>query len=138
MALWDIKGKALDVPVYELLGGRMRDRIQLYANAWYDQGMSPDEFSRAARDVRKLGVKGLKFNPWGRRPGIDFYRLDDSHIAPVLVHLDGRRGRAFPLFCKIGMAKHDIGPMSSSTTSRNPRWSSAAIHRPEYWWGLSV
>ena len=77
-ALWDIKGKALGVPVYELLGGRTRDRIKLYANGWYRQGMSPDEFADAAKAVLELGVKGLKFNPWGSRPGIDFYRLENS------------------------------------------------------------
>ncbi len=77
-ALWDIKGKALGVPVYELLGGRTRDRVKLYANAWYRQGMSPEELADAARAVLELGVQGLKFNPWGGRPGIDFYRLDNS------------------------------------------------------------
>ena len=77
-ALWDIKGKALGQPVYELLGGLTRDRIKLYANAWYDQGMSPEEFARAAKATVKLGAKGLKFNPWGGRPGIDFYRLENS------------------------------------------------------------
>ena len=33
-ALWDIKGKALGVPVFELLGGTLRDRVRAYANAW--------------------------------------------------------------------------------------------------------
>lgn len=76
-AMWDVKGKALDVPVYELLDGRTRDRIKLYANGWYRQGMSPDEFADAANAMTKLGAKGLKFNPWGGRPGMDFYRLDN-------------------------------------------------------------
>jgi galactonate dehydratase len=35
LALWDIKGKALGVPVYELIGGKVRDRVPLYANGWF-------------------------------------------------------------------------------------------------------
>jgi len=33
-AMWDIKGKALGVPVYEMLGGKFRDRARVYANGW--------------------------------------------------------------------------------------------------------
>ena len=77
-ALWDIKGKTLGVPVFELLGGRTRDRIKLYANGWYRQGMSPAQFVSAARKVVGLGAKGIKFNPWGGRPGIDFHRLEND------------------------------------------------------------
>ncbi len=40
--------------------------------------MSPEEMATSAQEVVDLGVKGLKFNPWGRRPNIDFYRLDNS------------------------------------------------------------
>jgi galactonate dehydratase len=77
-AMWDLKGKALGVPVYEMLGGRTRDRVKLYANGWYRQGMEPVEFAAAARDTIALGFKGLKFNPWGGRQGIDFYRIENS------------------------------------------------------------
>ena len=44
MALWDIKGKALGVPVYELLGGPTRDRVRVYAHAG-----TPEQIKRALR-----------------------------------------------------------------------------------------
>ena len=46
-ALWDIKGKTLDVPVYELLGGRVRDAIQVYS--WIG-GDRPADLVAAARE----------------------------------------------------------------------------------------
>ena len=42
MACWDIKGKALDQPVYQLLGGRFRDRVPPYANGWYQVDRTPE------------------------------------------------------------------------------------------------
>ena len=65
-ALFDIKGKALGVPVYELLGGRYRDRIKCYANGWFTGASTPDQFAAKAAATVKLGFKALKFDPFGR------------------------------------------------------------------------
>jgi galactonate dehydratase len=54
MALWDIKGKALGVPVYELLGGKMRDAVRIYAHA--------DSLSRAEALVAR-GYTAFKCGP---------------------------------------------------------------------------
>ncbi len=65
MALWDIKGKQFGVPVCELLGGRVRDRIQCYANAWFSGAREPEEFATKAKDALEAGYKGLKWDPFG-------------------------------------------------------------------------
>ncbi len=59
MALWDIKGKALAMPVYELLGGRVRDRVVTYPHI---HGNSVDDLVAAAR--QKVG-EGWRFVRWG-------------------------------------------------------------------------
>jgi galactonate dehydratase len=64
-ACWDIVGKALDQPVYRLLGGAVRDRIKAYANGWYTVERTPDEFHAAARRVVERGYRGLKLDPFG-------------------------------------------------------------------------
>ena len=64
-ALYDIKGKALDVPVYELLGGKTRERIRCYANAWFTGARSPADFAEKARRVVDLGYTALKWDPFG-------------------------------------------------------------------------
>lgn len=64
-ALLDIKGKALGVPVYELLGGKQRDTLPCYANAWFAGSRTPDDFARKAEAAVKLGFKALKWDPFG-------------------------------------------------------------------------
>ena len=50
-ALLDIKGKALGVPVFELLGGKFRDRVVCYANHWFCGARTPEDY--AARRGRR-------------------------------------------------------------------------------------
>ncbi len=59
MALWDIKGKALGVPVCELLGGPTRDRVRVYAHT-----RTPEQLRKA----RARGFMAFKTNPAKRRP----------------------------------------------------------------------
>jgi len=66
MALWDIKGKMLGVPVYELLGGKVRDRIRMYANVWFSGARTPDDFAAAAVNAVNLGITALKWDPFGK------------------------------------------------------------------------
>jgi galactonate dehydratase len=62
-ALWDIKGKALELPVYELLGGKVRERVRLYANGWSFRANTADEFARATERVLNDGYSALKLYP---------------------------------------------------------------------------
>ncbi|BCB83271.1 galactonate dehydratase [Phytohabitans suffuscus] len=65
MALWDIKGKALGVPVYELLGGRLRSSVECYANGWFAGAKEPREFADKARAAVEWGYRALKWDPFG-------------------------------------------------------------------------
>ncbi|MBN1401145.1 MAG: galactonate dehydratase [Anaerolineae bacterium] len=61
-ALWDIKGKALNVPVYQLVGGKCRDRVRVYQGVG---GRTPEELAASAVAlVEKYGYTGLKTSPW--------------------------------------------------------------------------
>ena len=51
LALWDIKAKALDVPVYQLLGGKVREKIPVYANGWFEGLETPKEHANAAKKI---------------------------------------------------------------------------------------
>ncbi|MDP4109214.1 MAG: mandelate racemase/muconate lactonizing enzyme family protein [Bacillota bacterium] len=65
VALWDIKGKALNVPVYELLGGNQRKDIRVYANDWSDSSEFefPKQFAEKAAEVVADGFDAIKLYP---------------------------------------------------------------------------
>src|SRR5216117_2143771 len=67
MALWDILGKSLRAPVYQLLGGAVRDRIQVYASGFSQGARSLDELRAKAVAAVEKGYSALKFSPIGPR-----------------------------------------------------------------------
>ena len=62
IALWDVKGKALGVPVYELLGGKFRDKIWMYCDCQVDPGMEFDEIEQVVHGVLAKGFTALKID----------------------------------------------------------------------------
>ena len=64
IALWDIRGKVLGCPVYDLLGGRVRESIPLYANGWFSGCATPQEYAAAAKRTVAAGHTALKCDPF--------------------------------------------------------------------------
>ena len=80
IALWDIRGKALDLPIYELLGGPVRDDISLYTHPDQSKFTSKEGVVAEIRAIVDSGHSALKFDPFpyqGSREQRDGY-LDGS------------------------------------------------------------
>ncbi len=79
-ALWDIKGKAFDAPVYELMGGACRDKMKVYS--WVG-GDRPAEVGEAARQKQAEGFQAVKMNATEEMQYIDSYAKIDAVLERV-------------------------------------------------------
>jgi galactonate dehydratase len=66
LALWDLEGKRLGVPVHRLLGGAHRTRLRVYASHWLRGAKTPDEAHASAREAVRRGFTAFKFSPLTR------------------------------------------------------------------------
>lgn len=66
MALWDILGKALNVPIYQFLGGKVNDKVRIYVNGWFAGANEPKEFGEKAKIAVERGVTAMKWDPFGK------------------------------------------------------------------------
>ena len=79
-ALWDIKGKYYGIPVYEFLGGKCRDSIDVYG--WIG-GDRPADVGKTAKEQKDLGFKAIKMNATAEMHYIDSYEKVDGVLARV-------------------------------------------------------
>ncbi|MBS4219089.1 galactonate dehydratase [Bacillus sp. FJAT-49711] len=79
-ALWDIKGKYYDAPVYQLLGGACRDSVRVYS--WIG-GDRPGEVAREAREKKEAGFTAIKMNGTEELQYIDSYKKIDEVLERV-------------------------------------------------------
>jgi galactonate dehydratase len=103
-ALWDVKGKALGVPVYEMLGGKVRDRVRVYANGWSFRSTKPGEFAREAERVVRDGYTALKLYPLANPAG-------DAH--GHIRHVSGRsidRAAEDLAVARVKAVRNAVGP----------------------------
>lgn len=66
MALWDILGKSLGVPVCRLLGGRVNEKVRIYVNGWFAGAKTPKEFGEKAKTAVSRGITAIKWDPFGK------------------------------------------------------------------------
>ena len=92
MALWDIKGKALGVPVYQLLGGKMRDDVRIYVNGWFAGATEPEQFGEKAAEAVKRGVTAMKWDPFGK----SFLEISNADLDKALRCVDAVRRAVGP------------------------------------------
>lgn len=64
IALWDILGQAAGLPVYQLLGGKLRQEARAYSNGWFEGARNVEELARMAQESVGLGFTALKWNPF--------------------------------------------------------------------------
>ena len=92
MACWDIKGKALKIPVYQLLGGLVQKRLQAYASDVYWQE-NPSDMADEALRIMDRGFQGIKIHIGYGKPKEEFSRVQAVRQAlgegfPLMVDLN--------------------------------------------------
>lgn len=92
MALWDIKGKALGVPVYQLLGGKANDKVRIYVNGWFAGAKTPEEFSEKAKIAVQRGVTAMKWDPFGK----SYLEISNADLDTALRCVDAVRQAVGP------------------------------------------
>jgi D-arabinonate dehydratase len=114
IALWDLKGKAIERPVWALLGGALRQTVPAYVTGfYYRDGERPDDLAREAAMYLEHGYRTVKVKVGGLRPEADAERVGRIRRAvgpDVAIMLDANQGWNLPTAVRAARlcAEHDI------------------------------
>jgi galactonate dehydratase len=132
IALWDLAGKALGLPIYQLLGGKMRDRIRLYCDT-----ATPTLGDPAAREglqkVKDLGFTALKIDvdeqhsPWSW----DTLRPLDwaPPLSPVKVNLSASNAEIDRMIKKVALVREAFDPRIDLAVDMHAQYDVSAAKR---------
>jgi galactonate dehydratase len=102
IALWDLEGKRLGVPVYRLLGGPFTDQVRAYASHWLGDVKSPDDAHAGAAEAVRRGFNAFKWNPFKSER---FRTHETETILADTALMEAARDAAGPnidIFCDLG------------------------------------
>ena len=114
IALWDLKGQAINRPVWALLGGALRERVPAYVTGfYYRDGERPDDLVREAAMYVEQGYRTVKVKVGGLSPEADAERVGRIRKAvggDVAIMLDANQGWNLPTAVRAAKlcAEHDI------------------------------
>ncbi len=123
MASWDCIGKLANLPVYKLLGGKVRDKVPAYANGWYKGERSPEFFAEAALKVKEAGYLGLKFDPFGNG-NLELERSDFRKSIAIIEAVHGAVGDCMQLYIEMHgrFAPHQAIEIARDIEHLKPAW----------------
>jgi galactonate dehydratase len=128
-ACFDIMGKALRVPASTFFGGRVFDRLRVYANGWYTRVSHPAEWAAKAAEIVGLGYTALKFDPFGSA----YRHLPSGGLKRAIAIVEAVRtevGDGVDLIIE-GHGRFSIAEaveIGRAITPYRPRWFEAPIH----------
>lgn len=123
MACWDLIGKKAKLPVYQLLGGKVRQSVPAYANGWYTGDRSPQAFADAARRVTQRGYAALKFDPFGNGD-LELTRPQFRQSLELIEAVHAAVGRQAQLLIEMHgrFAPHQAVEIARSIEHLHPGW----------------
>ena len=102
IALWDLEGKRLGVPVYRLLGGPFRDRLRVYASHWLAGVDTPEQAREGAREAIRRGSTAFKWGPFNAKRLRENEARAIAHAAELMAAAREGAGPDVEIFVECG------------------------------------